>query len=379
MSAYLKIIAFGAVVVGLLAGFLIYRAYTSNDFEKRLSESDPIGIRVALVDETRENALEIVGQAILYPEHDRVLFYFLNTDAYFEGDKKTVSTESPRSADRFADYTGVDSDYTVTVSRKDLVRLVNLAGGLDMFLEDVFLIENSQFQYPRGVQFWPGEQVAEYALGRTKMEPDRVQFSGVERLLRIESVLLNFFWKKKAYLEKLSGPEIWRAAVALVDTNLSPSEARSVVDYLVRDDIHCSVLEVPLEVSTESGGPGLVVKEQRAKLLYNNFRDNMVAGRLNSDQFPIEVLNGTETAQLANRVQQYMKDRGGQVLDAANYPYKPVYNTVVLERAGNSYYAHKLLDMTGMTPDRVYFRRQTTDVSISLVLGDDFDIKKFFK
>ena len=123
----------------------------------------------------------------------------------------------------------------------------------------------------------------------------------------------------------------------------------------------------------------LVVKDQRAKLIYNGFFDNMVAGRLNSDRFSMEVLNGTEVSRLANRVQQYMKDRGGQVLDADNYPYKPVHETVVLERSGNSFNAHKLLEMTGMKPDRVYFRRQVTDVNISLVLGDDFDIKKFFK
>lgn len=380
MTGYLKILAYVAAAFVLLLIYFGYRAYTANDLEKRLSEEEPIGIRVALVNEENDDALEVLGQVVLYPHHDRILFYLLNTDASYEGDDDPISSESPRSADRFSRYTGVDNDYTATVTRANLARLLDLAEGLNVFLEDAVILENGLFQYPRGRQYWPGEQVVEYALGRVKQEPDRVHLSGVERLLRIESVLLNYFWNKQEYLAKFNDPALWLAAAGLIDMSLSPAEARSLLEFIARDEVHSSVLEVPLEqVAVTRFRKRLVVKDQRAKLLYNGFSDDMAAGRLNSDQFSMEVLNGTEISRLANRVQQYMKDRGGQVLDADNYPYKPVYETVVLERSGNSYNARKLLEITGMKPERVYFRRQVTDVKISLVLGEDFDIKKFFK
>lgn len=381
MNAYIKVIASFAAVVLVVLVYFIYRSLNANDLEKRLAETEPIGVRLALQEETGETSLEIVAQMVLYPEHDRVLFYFLNTDAQFDEDDDPISGESPRSADRFSRFTGVDSDYSVTISRHNLVRLLNLAGGLDYFLEDVVVLEGALFQYPRGVQFWPGDQIVEYALGRTPTEPERAHLSGVERLLRIESVLLNFFWKKEAYLEKFAGEEIWGAAFALFDTDLSSGEARSLLEFIARKKVHSSVLEVPLEAvnAERRRGKKLLVKDQRAKLLYNGFHDNMVAGRLNSDQFSMEVLNGTEISRLANRVQQYLKDRGTQVLDADNYPYKPVLSTVVLERSGNSYSARKLLEMTGMKAERVFFSRQVTDVDLSMVLGEDFDIKKFFK
>ncbi|MBX7059715.1 MAG: LytR C-terminal domain-containing protein [Leptospirales bacterium] len=359
-----------AVFFGLMA----YNRATSNSIDLRLGESAPFAVRFAITEE--DGSLPVVGQAVFFPTRKRLLLYFANTDARFDASGDLLSSMSPSGADRFSQYTDLGSEYHLHISRPQLGRLLDLGEGLSMFLEAPLVFENARFQYPDGLRIMPGEQALEYALARRKMERGSEYLSGVERLYRVESLLLTLFWNAAEFAHKLDSAAVQHSAVGLLDTNMNPEELASLFGYIVgRSELEISCLELPLDFVPGPGGGKLLVKETRSRVLFSEFVENLNAGRLNQDTFPVEVLNGTEVGGQARRVKQFLQDRALPVLNAGNYPLKPLASSYIVDRSGNTYAPRRVLELTGMDRTRVAFGRAAANVSVSLLIGEDFNPK----
>ena len=120
----------------------------------------------------------------------------------------------------------------------------------------------------------------------------------------------------------------------------------------------------------------MLVNPKRGRVVFREYEDNLKAGRLNADLFPMEVLNGTEVGGLARRVKQFLQDRGLQVLDADNYPYKPLARSFIVGRSGDTYVATRVMEMTALERTRVVFGRVALDVDATFIIGTDFDTKQ---
>lgn len=363
-----------ALILAVFFGLVAYNRATANDIDLLLGEDQPFGLRIALLEGADQTA--VVAQAVFFPRRKRVLLYFVNTDARLEADDKTLLEMSPGSADRFARYTEVSSDYYLQIHATDLARLIDLGEGLNVFLEAPLVFENARFQYPDGLRAMPGDQVVEYAVARRKQERGSEYLSGVERLHRAESILLTLFWNIDSLAKRLEHPGLQQAAAGLLKTNLNGEELRSLFAYLAdEDDLEISCLETPLEFVAGPGGGKLLVKETRARVLFSEFVENLNAGRLNGDNFPVEVLNGTEVGGQARRVKQFLQDRALPVLNAGNYPYKPLANSFIVDRSGNTFVPRRMVELTGFERSRVAFGRAPANVSVSLLIGEDFNPK----
>lgn len=382
------------IVAGLSALLALYLGYvrlTSTDLDLQLSGSEPFGVRFALIDDQPgsdpntadgEEELAALAQAIIWPEQKRVLFYFMNTAARFAADEEPLSEMSPGSADRFRDFTEIRSDYSIAIRRSQAERLLNFLEGMTLIVEEPQEFPNTRFQYPRGVRFYPGEQIMEYALAKRAPDRDLSKFyvNPIEQVYRIQSVLLNLYWRIDEYREKLADEQVQQFAAGLVDSNMDVEELVSLFAFMnLENAVHISVLEVPLELGR---GPRsrrddrLVVNPTRGRVVFREFGEELKAEQSDTDLFPIEVLNGTEVGGLARRVKQFLQDRSLQVLDADNYPYKPLAKSFIVSRSGDTFITNRLLDITALERTRVVFNRAALDVDASFIIGTDFDTKQ---
>lgn len=376
-SLLLVVVVFGA------AGYFIFQYLTVNDMARQLRGGSPLGIRLAFTEESSSGTtLEGFAQMIVYPEKRKVLFYFLNSDASYRDQEEKIMEMSPSAADRFSQFTDVKSSYYIHVSRDQFSRLIDLMGGMPYYIEEIVELENSKFQYPPGRIFFNGPQTAEFLYQR-KVEPDptRNYLTGVERVHRMESVLLNLQWRLEDYYDRLSPEGVWNTFSSIPDTNLSADEFRSLLRYLATDGVYTAILEVPLEVARGKRiGAGvyenkLFVKNDRARNVYLEFYNRLQGEKKAPGGYMVEVLNGTETPGLARRARQNIQIRDVVVMNVDNFAYKPVPETVILDRGGSSQLSEDLRRIANMGKESVFFRRKNLEVDTTLILGNDFRLK----
>lgn len=370
-------VAMVLVVVALSLGAIyLCSRMGSNDVDKRIRENTPFTVRIAVVNETDSNAVDLLARLSIYPEQNRLLLYFVNTDAYYEGIDFPIRRMNPESADRFNSLLGVSTDYHIHVKRAELARLIDLAEGIHYFNENPTVLEKSDFQYPQGIQFFSGEQATEFAFARLNEKRDTDGLASIDRLYRMESIALNVYWQLPTLAEKLKKYEVKSMAAGLVDTNMTVDELRSLFDFLSSGDRpHTVVLETPLTLE-KYPVTKLIIKDKRVRGLFSEFSDNMKLGKYEGEDFTLEVLNGTDTPGMARRLKQFFQDKGVSVLSIDNYPYKPVAESVLLDRSGNSFYSQKLSDITSIPSEKVFFRRQAAEVENVFIIGEDFSARK---
>ena len=367
MSRISRILLVASAIFVIAASFLFVRRFFSNQLEKRILDRDVVPIRVIVRDQDR---IETLAQMILFPEQKWVLFYFVNTDARQPEGSKSIADQTAMFADSFDKYSGLKSIYSVELSRDSFARLIDLGEGLPMYLETAQIFPNSNFQYPAGRMRFSGQQAAEYALSR-RMQQGQEQLSGLERMRRMETILLNVAWNSVQFADKIHSKDLRQFALGLIESDLTKPELASLFNFL--SDANVSILEVPLEQGADRA---LYVKDKRARSVYSEFFDNLRSGRMKKDVFSLEVLNGTEVGGLARRVKQFLQDRGILVLNADNYPIKPIPKSVILVRAGKTALGKHVMEMTSLPREGVFFDRSTQDVDCTILLGTDFEIKK---
>lgn len=362
------------LIVVLVGGsfYLYFQYFRPNRIDTVLRSPAPLGIRLLLADE-KNKTLEMLGQMVLYPAQGHIFFYFLNTDARYPQGSQPIQQLAIEQADRFFELTGIVNEYYIHLNKADIPRLLNIMEGMRVFLEQPLALEGARFQYPEGVQFFPGEQVLEYFLARQPMERGREHLSGVDRLLRMESVLLNLFWQRAHYQQLLQHNALQALLSSLVSTNLTGPELESLMDFLVdNEEFYASVMEAPLREIVLNNKKALEIKVSRAKESFATFQGELAAGRVHRDNFSINILNGTQISRLARKVQTLLGAGEITVLDTANYPFKPVSQSVILERSGNTFFGEKMLQRLSFDRNRVFFQRQLLDVDMTLILGTDY-------
>ncbi len=364
------------VIFAFILSVLFYWQLTANDIELLLTKEKVFGVRLALLDDEKDDSLEFLIQAIVFPEYKRVLLYFLNTDSYYGDD--LIRKLSPSSADLFHNYTAISSNDYIHIRCKDAKRLIDLLEGVVLFTEKDVFLEKAKYQYPQGIHHYSGEQVLEYIL--LKRQPEKRQSqkesSHVDRLFRQESMLLNLFWQRKAMAEHVSNDEMKNFIISLISTSLTNEELDSLLAYLLGEDIHLSTLEIPLELAAKQGKKITRVKESKVNLFQNYLAKAKIGWAKPKDDYAVQILNGTQVQGLARRAKYSLQNLGPRIFDTDNYEPKPLIHTLILVRLGDTLPAMRLMHLTNMKSSRVIFARQASDVDLSLLLGTDFNAKK---
>jgi hypothetical protein len=228
-----------------------------------------------------------------------------------------------------------------------------------------------------------GDHAVEYLMYK-KNEPDpfKQHLTGIDRVYRAESLLLNMIWRGENYYSKVKADTLWLFLTALFKTGLKPDELNALAKFLTDPDLRTGVLEVPLSEFDNGrdrlGRPvkSLLVNEERAAAIYKEFAAKVEDKSLFKSAFHVEIMNGTDIPRLGTRVRQYITGYDISVLSVDNYEPKPLLNTYVIDRSGNTVYSARLLHMTALDRDRLYISRNPSDVDTTILLGNDFNIRK---
>ncbi len=377
-----KFILLIIVTAAAFSVWFFFFSRPATHLESRLKEGEPVSVRLALINDADSDALEYLAQMIIFPDKNIVLFYFLNTDAKLDPDGTPVRRMSPDSADRFREFTGSRSDFYLTLTSGSLKKLFDLTEGAKIFQEKPLVFEGARYQYPAGALEMHGDHTVEYLLYRKK-EPDIAlqHLTGVDRIYRAESVLLNLIWRGADYYSRIKNQALWMFAVSLIRTDMEPAELKALAEFLTGPDIRSAVTEVPLsEVPGEKdrfGRPlkALMVSGDRAASHYESVTASIRDKSLFKAPFKTDILNGTETAGLARRAGQFISGQDIKVLSIDNYDPKPLKDSFIIDRSGNSVFSSRLLKITSLSPDRLYTVRAPSDVDATLLLGEDFNTK----
>ncbi len=372
MNRLFRMVAIGALIVS--AAFLSFwglRRLFASGVQERLRGSKPFGILLGVTEDKRTL---VTAQMAVFPDKNQVLIVFLNPDARFSPTGEMVSALSPSSADRFERYTGVSTDYSIQITRADLARLLDVAGGLPFFLEEPVFFKDSRFQYPQGAELYSGQRLLEYAFGSLVTKDKDVIFTSIDRVYRSEAVLLSLIWRLERLRGAFTDVRLIEFPLSLVRTDLKPVELTALLAFL-SDDAFTAVLEVPLEIGPKRTreNPDFLVKEDSAKKLFGEFRDRLTGGTLRTETYPVDLANGTERKGLAGRVKSLLKDQGPLVLSVSNYEPKPIENSLIIDRIGNTFAAASFSRKTGIKKERVFFIRKAVQVHMTLLIGNDFN------
>ena len=102
-------------------------------------------------------------------------------------------------------------------------------------------------------------------------------------------------------------------------------------------------------------------------------------GNLLGSIIQLEVRNGTNEAELAARMSEYLRDLGFDVVDTGNYTSQSIRETAILDRIGNRDAAEQVALALGMETDRISEELELTwYLDATIVLGADYATIKPF-
>ncbi|MGB2869340.1 MAG: LytR C-terminal domain-containing protein [Bacteroidota bacterium] len=94
----------------------------------------------------------------------------------------------------------------------------------------------------------------------------------------------------------------------------------------------------------------------------------------------VEVLNGTTEGKLALRMTDFLRAKGFDVVDMANYKTQSLVNTMVIDRTGNLKNAKAVAEALGVEETRVVQQiDKNLYLEVSVVIGKDYPQLKPFQ
>jgi len=277
---------------------------------------------------------------------------------------------------RIEDLLGVGIPCVIDISREDVGKLVDLLGGVDVFIANpVDLTTNGErILLPSGSVTLDGDKAREYISYEDPLETDTDIIGRRQKFLQS---LLKGLGEKNAFLLQRSSLRLLKS---LVRTNLSLRSLASFVQEMGRFDSERMVLQRVLGTTRTVDGRDLLFPHQEGELLKQAVKQAIAANASNEFVAPdslsvtVEVLNGTKTPGLANRARELFQSYDLEVMPVGNADNDQYQNTVVLDRKGKLDDARKVADLIKCI--RVYSKpdsQMDQAVDVTVILGKDFD------
>ncbi len=279
-------------------------------------------------------------------------------------------------AEKIEQLTGVRMQSVIDISREDAGRLVDLMGGVDVFIPNPVDItqDGKRILLPSGSVTLDGDKAQDFISYQDPLESDADMIGRRQRFLQ---ALLKGLGENNAFLLQRAP---FRMLRSLLRTNLPPRALGSFIAEMGRFDSERMVLQRVLGTTRSVDGRDLLFPHQDGELLKQAVKQTLAANASNEFVSPealsitVEVLNGTKTAGLANRARDLFQSYDLEVMAPNNADNDQYVNTVVLDRKGNLDNAKKVADIIRCT--RVYSKpdpQLDQAVDVTVILGKDFD------
>ncbi len=271
---------------------------------------------------------------------------------------------------------GVPLQGVIDVTLADAGRLVDLLGGVDVFIPNPvdLTVADSRVLLPSGSVRLDGDKARDFVSYRDPLEAEA---DAVGRRQKFLQALLKGMGENEAFLLQ-RGP--LRMLRSLVRTDLPGRALASFVAEMGKFDSERMVLQRVLGTTRSVDGRDLLFPHQDGELLKQAVKQAMAANASNEFIPPdaltitVEVLNGTRTAGLAGRARDLFQSYDLEVMAPNNADNDQYQNTVVLDRKGNMDAAKKVADLIHCT--RIFSKPDPQidqAVDVTVILGKDFD------
>ena len=271
---------------------------------------------------------------------------------------------------------GVTVHGVVDIDFEDAGRLVDLVGGVDVFIPNPvdLTLADQRVLLPSGSVVLDGDKAKQFLSYRDPLETEA---DAVSRRQKFLQALLKSLGENEAFLLQ-RGP--MRELRSLLRTDLPGRALASFVGEMGRFDSERMVLQRVLGTTRSVDGRDLLFPHQDGELLKQAVKQAMAANASNEFVPPdaltitVEILNGTRTPGLAGRARDLLQSYDMEVMAPNNADNDQYRNTVVLDRKGNLDTAKKVADIIHCT--RIFSKpdpQMDQAVDVTVILGKDFD------
>jgi polyisoprenyl-teichoic acid--peptidoglycan teichoic acid transferase len=271
---------------------------------------------------------------------------------------------------------GINIQCVIDLSRTDVSRLVDLMGGLVLFIPNPVDItsEGKTILLPSGSVVLDGDKIVDFI---SYEEPLEQETDRVGRKQKFIQALLKGFGENNQYL---LGGATSRAMRSYMRTTLAPRALGSLITELGKFDPERMVLQRVLGNSRMVDGRELIFPLQDGELLKEAVKQTLDANASSELAqggdliITVELLNGTKTQGLAASAKKLFQSYDIDVISVANADTNTYDQTVVLDRKGKLDDARKIADI--ITCTQVFSRPDASmdqAVEVTVILGKDFD------
>lgn len=277
----------------------------------------------------------------------------------------------------------ISARYTMSISYKGLENIIDLVGGIKLYVEEEVAYTNKQdsvfLHFPPGGYTVHGEKAVNFIryTETNSLYPIR------ERLYRVEDIFLNMFiaFIEQPTLRTIYGTSAFRKILAqqiggnvrAIDFAAMRKDVLNLrPDSLVIEDMNGTPYsnDTRFLVPSHDGAYAIAhIKRLRDWALRDPKKDEV-----KKRDIDISVRNATDIKGLADRTKVRLSRKGFNALDVGNFPYTMPLSAVLLRR-GNPIEA--MLTSEGADISRVYAKTaRPLDRDVTLVLGFDYDDRK---
>ena len=271
---------------------------------------------------------------------------------------------------------GVPVHCVLDIGTADAAKLVDLAGGLELFIPNPVDItrDGRRTLLPSGSVTLDGDKAMDFL---SYEDPLETEVDRVGRQQKFVQSLLRALGRARPLLVH-RGP--FRLARGLVRTAIPPRALASLFAELSRCDFERVILSRVLGTTRTVDGSDLLFPHQEGDLLRAAVQQALSANASSEFVPPedltvtVQVLNGTATAGLANRAREVFRGYDLDVLPPSNADSDTWAFTVVYDRKGRMEVAKKVADLIRCTRVSTQVDPQADpSVDVTVILGKDFD------
>lgn len=272
--------------------------------------------------------------------------------------------------------TGLAIPFHFELKEQDVVALVDLLGGLELFIPNPVEASAGQRKVllPSGSLVLDGDKIRDYISYQDPLEPET---ESVGRRQKFLQSALKALGESDLVLTK-SG---FAALRRVLGTNMSPRSLTAFLREMRKLEHEKLIFQRVLGSTRTVDGKELLFPHFEGQLLKEIVKqtgDTIASAEPTAGEeltVALEILNGTAVAGLARRAASVFQSYGYEIVALGNADNAEYLNTVVLDRKGRLESAQKAAEL--IRCQRVYSRMVEEGgdmaIDVTIILGKDFD------
>ncbi|HEC61995.1 MAG TPA: LytR family transcriptional regulator [bacterium] len=370
------------VIVVIVTTTFAYLQLRTDLFTEALKSGEPISILFALSGDQSYRFFELF---IYHPDTHKAAIVFIpaNLGLIIESLKRIDRIDTLYRPNNLTDLkrkteevTGVEISFVVDLQEENIIALVDLLGGLELFIPNPVDLNTQGIRtlLPSGSVVLSGDKIKSYISYRDSLEAD---IDWVGRKQKFLQVLLKKIGEKHPFLlHKDTFPYLQN----FFKTSMGSKALASFIMQIENLDTERIIFQRVLGSTRVVDQQELLFPHFDGQLLKETIKQTMetiASSEMLAEEelsLSLEVLNGTSVTGLARRAANVFQSFGYDIVSVANADNDQYMKTVILDRKGKLEAAQRIAEL--IRCNRIFSRVENDGdflVDITIILGKDFD------